>query len=237
MNPRPDPARGIYETVRVAAGQVHLLAAHLERLDASWRAVYRGDPPIVTAEEILAAAGDATPAGSPAATEMRVRVDVTPSPGSGPPTVSLTARPVARSAAAPVAVAPATIPGGLGAHKWQDRSLLDALGANPVPLLIDTDGTVLEAAWGNVWVLDGATLRTPPADGRILPGVTRGALLHRAGTLGLRAEEARLSLADIGRSEATFITSSVRLAVSAAIGAAPTEHARVTELRAALAVA
>ena len=230
MNPRPDPAQGIFETVRVADGHPHLLAAHLDRLARSWRELYRGEPPVVSGEEILAAA-EATAA----AAAVRVRIDVTPAPGSDPPTVTLTARPVARTAADPVALAPATVPGGLGAHKWQDRSLLDGLGAHPVALLIDTDGTVLEVAWGNVWVLDGDTVRTPPADGRILPGVTRGALLRRATALGLRAEEARLSLADIRRCEATFLTSSVRLAVSAAIGGVPAEHPRVAEIRTALA--
>ena len=241
MNPRPDPAQGIFETVRVADGRVHLLAAHLDRLFHSWREVYRSDPPVVSAEDILAAAeapaaaaaATTTPAAAPAA--VRVRIDITPAPALGPPTVTFIARPVARSATNAVALAPATVPGGLGAHKWQDRSLLDGLGANPVPLLIDTDGTVLEAAWGNVWVLDGDTIRTPRTDGRILPGVTRGELLRRAAALGLHVEEGRLSLADIGRSDATFLTSSVRLAVSAAIGAAPAEHPRVTEIRATLA--
>ncbi len=53
-------------------------------------------------------------------------------------------------------------------------------GREQAPLLVDADGTVLEAAWGNVWVLEGDALLTPPADGRILPGVTRSLLLELA---------------------------------------------------------
>ena len=76
--------------------------------------------------------------------------------------------------------APFALPGGLGAHKWRDRRLLEALAgaaAGAVPLLVDTDGQVLEAAYANVWIVEGEALITPPADGRILPGTTRAALL------------------------------------------------------------
>ena len=74
------------------------------------------------------------------------------------------------------------LPGGLGRHKWRDRRLLQALAAHSpgtVPLLLDTDGQVLEAAHANVWLVVGQALITPPADGRILPGVSRTALLAR----------------------------------------------------------
>ncbi|MGH2907956.1 MAG: aminotransferase class IV, partial [Solirubrobacteraceae bacterium] len=47
-----------------------------------------------------------------------------------------------------------------------------------VPLLVDSDGLVLEAAFANVWILEHDTWLTPPADGRILPGVTRAARLR-----------------------------------------------------------
>jgi para-aminobenzoate synthetase/4-amino-4-deoxychorismate lyase len=60
-------------------------------------------------------------------------------------------------------------------HKWADRRAVDEatqrLGATP--LILDEDGSVLEAAWANVWIREGDRLVTPPADGRLLPGVTR----------------------------------------------------------------
>ena len=68
-----------------------------------------------------------------------------------------------------------TVPGGLGGHKWADRRLLSALAAaGGEPLLCDLDGLVLEAARANVFIVEpGGPIVTPPADGRILPGVTR----------------------------------------------------------------
>ena len=40
------------------------------------------------------------------------------------------------------------LPGGLGEHKWIDRDLLDAQSADgTTPLILDADGTILEAAW------------------------------------------------------------------------------------------
>ena len=70
----------------------------------------------------------------------------------------------------PIVLHPYTLPGGLGAHKWRDRTLVDAL--TQTPLLLDEDGTVLEAGWANVLIRRGGSLLRPRADGRILPGTT-----------------------------------------------------------------
>jgi para-aminobenzoate synthetase/4-amino-4-deoxychorismate lyase len=105
---------------------------------------------------------------------------------------------------------PFLLPGGLGAHKWRDRRLLEALAARrpgTVPLLIDTDGLVLEAAYANVWIVEGATLITPPADGRILPGVTRADLL--ATEAAARMEP--IELERLVSADAIFLTSSIAL--------------------------
>ena len=83
---------------------------------------------------------------------------------------------------------PYTLPGGLGAHKWRDRTLVDAL--TQTPLLLDADGTVLEAGWANVLIRRGGILLRPRADGRILPGTTLPP-----------AEEADLTLADLRRAD------------------------------------
>ena len=96
-------------------------------------------------------------------------------------------------ASAPLTLAPVVVPGGLGAHKWRDRRLVDALTAavgTATPLLVDLDGTLLEASWGNVFVVDGdGALSTPPLDGRILPGVTRARTLARARDLDVPVAE------------------------------------------------
>ena len=94
------------------------------------------------------------------------------------------------------------------AHKWRDRHLLDALARSArgtVPLLIDTDGVVLEAAYANVWVVEGGALLTPPANGRILPGDTRATLLARRTPRPRGANRVRAPRG----AESIFVTSSI----------------------------
>ncbi len=72
------------------------------------------------------------------------------------------------------------LPGGLGEHKWIDRALLDALSADgTTPLMLDADGTVLEAAWAAVLIRRDGRLYTPREDGRILPSTSRPHALQR----------------------------------------------------------
>ena len=66
------------------------------------------------------------------------------------------------------------LPGGLGGHKWADRRLLSqlaraGLAADEQLLLTDADGSVLETDRANVFARGRRRLRTPAADGRILP--------------------------------------------------------------------
>ncbi len=101
--------------------------------------------------------------------------------------------------------------GGLGPHKWRDRSLLDRAEAQleALPLIIDGD-SVLEAARANVFVVRGKTLFTPPADGRILPGVTRARVLEIAETIDLDLHEEALTYDDLLSADDVFLTGSVR---------------------------
>lgn len=101
-----------------------------------------------------------------------------------------------------------------GAHKWADRTLLDSLDATATPataLLVDTGGAVLETTRANVFVVrpDGS-VATPPADGRILPGVTRALAIEIARAFGVEIVEAELSRADLEAAREVFTTGSVR---------------------------
>ena len=70
-------------------------------------------------------------------------------------------------------------------------------------------------------VLRDGRLATPPADGRLLPGVTRARLL-RTGRIGAIAPvEAHVDLAELDTAEAIVLTSAVRIAVPAAVGGGP----------------
>jgi para-aminobenzoate synthetase / 4-amino-4-deoxychorismate lyase len=123
-----------------------------------------------------------------------------------------------------VALEPRSLAGGLGPHKWLDRP------QDPAWLAVDLDGAVLEAAWANVWIedADGALL-TPPADGRILPGITRERLLALDG-----AREAALTLVDLQAAAAILLSSSVRRVTPAGLAGAGGPTSRARELAARL---
>jgi para-aminobenzoate synthetase/4-amino-4-deoxychorismate lyase len=201
---RPDPAAGLLETIAVRGGEPVEAERHLARLRASARELYGIDPRVEL------------PAGAP---DGRLRVLLAP---GGRLTVGAHAEP---ATATEVALEPRALAGGLGPHKWLDRP------QDPAWLAVDLDGSVLEAAWANVWVEDsGGALLTPPADGRILPGITRARLLVAP---GLPVREAPLTLADLERARAILLTSSVRLVTPAGLCGPPSERARAlaAELR------
>src|SRR5579859_5319912 len=154
----PEPRLGVFETVLVSGGRAQALERHLARLRASVLELYRADLRLPELDL----------PGSP----HRLRIDALP---DGTTSVELTPLDPA-AMRRPVALQPVVLAGGLGAHKWRDRRWLEAQPA--VPLLVDQDGSVLEAGWANVWAIESGRLITPPADGRILPGVTRELLLE-----------------------------------------------------------
>ena len=112
-------------------------------------------------------------------------------------------------------LAPVTLPGGIGAHKWIDRRLLDAVAeevAPALPLLVDLDGYVLESWGANVFArLGDGALVTPPLDGRILPGVARAQLL----SVHTNAREEQLTLRQLLAADEVFLTSALGVQVAA----------------------
>jgi para-aminobenzoate synthetase/4-amino-4-deoxychorismate lyase len=191
---RPDPALGVFETVLVRGGVPVDLRAHLARLERSASALYGASLPEDLAARVLAAAA--------AAPLQRLRIVVTSK------SIELDSEPLAAEPPPdPVVLAPAVLPGGLGAHKWRDRRLLDELAerVDAVPLVVDLDGDVLEAAYANVFVVEGTHLVTPPLDGRQLPGTVR------ARVLALHpAREERLTLDRIAAADELLLASSIR---------------------------
>jgi para-aminobenzoate synthetase/4-amino-4-deoxychorismate lyase len=198
--PRPDPAAGVFETLLVSRGHPVALHEHLERLARSVRTLYGASLPGGLAADLLT---EADRAGSDRA---RMRVDFRP--GSGI-VVRLTDAP-RRTGVARLSVR--TVPGGIGPHKWADRRLLGAIAADSEhePLLCDLDGLVLETARANVFIVEASgRIVTPPADGRILPGVTRALVIELAGELGLPVDVEPLGLARLGAAREVFLTGSL----------------------------
>lgn len=196
---RPDPAAGIFETVLLTDGAPVALDAHLTRLRRSATRL-RGSAPdlAVAADEVHALARE----GAAAA-----RIIAVPDARRGW-TVTVMARPAPAPLAAAVELVPVLLPGGLGEHKWADRSVLRGPAGGASWLLCDRGGEVLEAAWANVWVREGDTLITPPADGRLLPGIRRAAMLADP---ALATSEETIDLTRLERADEVLLSSALRL--------------------------
>ena len=202
--PRPDPSDGVFETIAVRDGRPVRLGQHLARLSASVEELYGTALPDDLERQAHAAAARAQ------AARMRICVR----PGG----TELEWHPLG-DADATVQLEPVFLAGGLGSHKWLDRRLIDehSVGGR-VPLFVDLDGQVLETGWANVWLVDGDRLLTPPADGRLLPGVTRDALL---GQSALTAVEEPLTLERVTQAGHLLLTSSIRLATIGCLDGRP----------------
>jgi para-aminobenzoate synthetase/4-amino-4-deoxychorismate lyase len=201
----PDPALGVFETLLVIAGRPVELDAHLNRLAASLEALF----------------GLALPAGAPELVIERAagielgRLKLTVAPGAGGPTYGAVAREIDPRIFFPSwehgpELLAQPLAGGLGLHKWADRSRLWGATAGAVPLLLDRDGEVLEAAWANVFAAFDGTLITPRADGRILAGTTRAAAIGIAREAGIEVHERRLGREQLRAADEVFLTGSVR---------------------------
>ncbi len=72
-------------------------------------------------------------------------------------------------------------------------------------LMRDIDGFVAEGATSNVFFVDGGVLKTP-AEGSILPGITRELVIEFADDEGLPVEEGRYTLDDVRHADEAFLT-------------------------------
>ncbi|HET9094589.1 MAG TPA: aminotransferase class IV [Solirubrobacteraceae bacterium] len=168
--PRPQAGRGIFETIRLEPGRTPRFEAQLERLRRSAAELYGAAVEAALAPQLAAIHALSLPPSG----RLRVRLVPDRAPqadiGPRPPDPVYTE------------LAPFVLPGGLGAHKWLDRRLVDALaaaaGAGGLPVLIDADGAVLESVRMNVLIEERGRLVSPPADGRFRPGFGREALRY-----------------------------------------------------------
>jgi para-aminobenzoate synthetase/4-amino-4-deoxychorismate lyase len=200
---KPDPAQGVFETTLVANGAAVEVDAHLARLAASLDELYGMALP--------ARARSLIEEGAAGLALGRLRLTVVPGED-----------PTVRTAAVDTALvfpkeatdlAPVTVPGGIGPHKWADRRLLDRAQAElepATPLVLDSDGTPLEGSRSNLFVARGGSLATPPTDGRILPGVARARAIEVARTAGIEVSERALTLDELAAADEVFMTGGVR---------------------------
>jgi para-aminobenzoate synthetase / 4-amino-4-deoxychorismate lyase len=200
---------GVFETTLVVDGGALALDRHLARLEVSVWELYRQPAP-ADARGLVEEAAGGTALG-------RLRLTVAPGAG-GKLAAEASVAPVDEREVFPawdlaVELAPTVVPGGVGAHKWADRRLLERAEADlapALPLIVDDDGSALEASRGNLFVAIGGTLVTPAADGRLLPGITRQRAIETAQALGFAVREQALDLEALAGADEAFLTGAVR---------------------------
>lgn len=203
---RPRPATGVFETMRVVGGGVPLLERHLERLAASAVEVLGRSLPVDLPVRLAAVTADREGV-------QRLRVAV--SPGGATLRVALEIEPLGAEPAGPVGLEPVVLPGGLGRHKWCDRRLLAGLrppemAAGDQLLLVDDDGSILEAERASLFCVVDGLLRTPGLEAPILPGVARALVLAAAAERGLAVKEGPVGLDELSAASEAFVTNALR---------------------------
>jgi len=200
---KPDPAQGVFETTLVANGAAVEVDAHLARLEASLDELYdMALPP--QARSLIEEGAAGLELG-------RLRLTVVPGDEPSVRTAAVDAALVFPMK--PTDLAPVTVPGGIGSHKWADRRLLDQAQAElepAVPLVLDSDGTPLEGSRSNLFVARDGSLATPPTDGRILPGVARARAIEVARAAGIEVSERALTIDELAAADEVFMTGGVR---------------------------
>jgi branched-chain amino acid aminotransferase len=210
---------GVFETLKVVAGQPFAVTRHLRRLSDSARGLGLDAPDLDLIRKAISevVAADAESLGPLA----RVRITYTagPSPlgssrGDGPPTLIVAVSP---SAPWPATTAIATVPwrrnehsavAGLKTTAYADNVVALArakqLGASEA-ILANTAGDVCEGTGSNIFVVRDGVATTPPLSSGALPGITRELVLEWTA-----ATEGVVSMADLGNADEVFLTSSTR---------------------------
>jgi para-aminobenzoate synthetase/4-amino-4-deoxychorismate lyase len=192
------------------------LEAHLARLDDSVRSVF-GAPPPERSRELVVERARGIAVG-----RLRLTIAATGEDRSEDGDGTEVDAEVVTADVDPALVFPSWeravtlrgvgVDGGLGAHKWVDRRIVQHAESDPDgPLALIRDGdAVLEASRANVFAARDGALTTPPADGRILPGVARARAIEVARAAGIEVREQPLTLEELGRADEVLLTGSVR---------------------------
>ena len=173
----------VFETLRTYGGSAVFLERHLARLaDGAARLRIRCPIPTLRQEVLRVIQGWGF--------DIKVRITLF---GGGVRTVC--AAPMSHSPSSlSVAVRPWPGPSGIDDIKHGARApwVISVRESGADDVLWCADGHYLEATTGNVLAVCAGTIVTPPLDGRILPGITRGVLLEIANALGIPVREVPL---------------------------------------------
>ncbi len=210
---------GLFETTRTWNGEARLLRRHLDRMRRSARTlgIVLDAANLPTLEDVgrLVAANHIS---------ADVLVRVTTSAGRTPDLRSTSWMTIAPLPPAPPrsgyrvtdAAWTVAVDDPLARHKtlnyWSKRiahEQAQAIGVDEA-VFSSADGRLWEASRGNLFVVIGRDLITPPESGPIIPGIMRRLALDLAHLAGLSATEADVDGAMIGVADEIFLTNSVR---------------------------
>jgi anthranilate synthase/aminodeoxychorismate synthase-like glutamine amidotransferase len=192
-----DPGLGVFSTLLVEGGEPVDLDAHLTRLRRDAKSLYGADLPGDLDDRVRTLS-------SRLLGRHRVRIVARPEPHG--PAIEITPSPVCADPPEPLRLAPFAVPGGLGPHKYADRSRLDGIDAG---LVVDVDGSVLETWTGSVFLVTDEAVHTPALDGRQLPGITRQRVIEALDLAGIRVVERVIELVDLANAIEVFATGSI----------------------------
>ncbi|MDT7702932.1 MAG: para-aminobenzoate synthetase / 4-amino-4-deoxychorismate lyase [Pseudonocardiales bacterium] len=199
-----DPAGGIFETILLRGGRVRRLADHVGRLRRSYWEAYG----VRLSADVEAAVALAL-AAEPTRTAARMRVVAHPGSPDRVRVAVAPFEPVPLAAQPGLVLRVCTETAG-ERHKLVDRAWLDAheaaVGAGETPLLVDDAGPVLESTRSSVFTVRDGLVRTPPLDGRILPGTARQAVLDERPD----ARPAVVTLGELAGADGAFLTNALR---------------------------
>ncbi len=222
---------GVFETLRAYGGSIFEYEAHRDRLHRSASDLGMAEAiPADLAERI----DDTLVKNEREDAYVRVSITrgvqpgkLTPRPATDP-TIVVECAPLNRGgvAGSPVWEGPAVVqsvqtrrvpdsaqPVGAKTHNYLDGILARLEVAQAATedyqadeaLLRATDGTVAEGATSNCFFVDDGTLKTP-AEGTILPGITRAVVLELARTEAFPVETGRYTLEDVRSADEAFLT-------------------------------
>ena len=211
---------GLFETLRAYGGRPVWLEQHVERLQRSaehFKMPVRDVIPLIP--EGARAVLDANELS-----KARLRFTVLPSAGERPPTLLVTAQPVAgyapelyetgatvyvctdyrQSAQDPLAGHKTTsyFPRLVALRQAQEKRCVDALWFTPANLLA-------EGSLSNVFLVRDGRLQTPPLDTPVLPGVTRSVVIELARGRNIPVDETPSDIHGLLDANEVFLTNAI----------------------------
>ncbi len=212
----------VYENLRTYGGEPFLLERHLIRLRQS--AAFVGIE-VPASDDVIGRRIRETQAAMEGDGEFSLRLTLTAGPAGGGPSLVVLVRRLAplpaevilRGVGVLLSDRVRAAPGGIPAHVKTTNLLgvrlavreAEARGAHEA-VLRDAGGALAEGATSNLFLVSGGTVRTPAAEGDLLPGITRQLTLKVLGEIGIPHEEARLPGDALRSADEAFLTSSSR---------------------------